>query len=284
MVVNNLIRQITALGFSEYEAKAYVHLLSAQPASAYELSRISGIPSSKIYEILGRLVEKRIVFVEGAGRKKKYVATPPEEFVESRRRVFHQTIDSLEEGLKEVTVKTDDVSFIWNMTEYDFLLDKAQRMIEGADTALLLSTWHEEFSALRAPLARAQAKGVNLATVHFGETDEGVGRIFEHPIEDTLFKEKGGRGFVLVADAKAAIVATITDGNHVEGAWSLNRGFITLAEDYIKHDIYIMKIVHRFDALLHATFGDRYHHLRDIFNDTDLKEGAGSPCCRSQAE
>ncbi|WP_300673594.1 TrmB family transcriptional regulator [Desulfoluna sp.] len=270
MVVNNIIQQITSLGFSEYEAKAYVHLLSVQPATAYELSQTSGIPSSKVYEILGRLVEKRIAFVEGEGRKKKYVAMPPDEFVESRRSVFDRTVHSLEEGLKKIMVKTDDVSFIWNMTEYDFLLDKAQRMIEGAEETLLLSTWQEELSPLIAPLTQAEARGVKIATVHFGETDETTGHIFEHPIEDTLFEEKGGRGFVLVVDAKTAIVATITDGNHVEGAWSLNQGFITLAEDYIKHDIYIMKIVHRFDDLLLSTFGSRYQHLRDIFNDTAL--------------
>jgi len=270
MVVNNIIPQITALGFSKYEAKAYVHLLAVQPASAYELSQASGIPSSKIYEILGRLVEKRVVFVEGEGRKKKYVGTPPEEFVESRRRFFHRTFDSLEEGLKQLTVKADDVSFIWNITEYDFLIDKAERMIEGAKGSLLLSTWPDEAATLMAALAGAEARGVRIATVHFGEIKTAAGRIFEHPIEDTLYEEKGGRGFVLVADASAAIVATITHANHVEGAWSMNQGFITLAEDYIKHDIYIMKIVHRFDGLLHDTFGDRYHHLRDIFNDTDL--------------
>ncbi|VVS91099.1 TrmB family transcriptional regulator [Desulfoluna spongiiphila] len=270
MVVNNIIPQITALGFSEYEAKAYVHLLSVQPASAYELSQASGIPSSKIYEILGRLVEKRVVFVEGEGRKKKYVGTPPEEFVESRRRFFHRTFDTLEEGLKQLTVKADDVSFIWNITEYDFLIDKAERMIEGASESLLLSTWPDEAGTLEPALSQAEARGVRIATVHFGEIKTAAGRIFEHPIEDTLFEEKGGRGFVLVTDATAAIVATITNTNRVEGAWSLNQGFITLAEDYIKHDIYIMKIVHRFDEKLHSTFGDRYHHLRDIFNDDDL--------------
>jgi len=271
MVVNNTIQQITALGFSEYEAKAYVHLLSAQPATAYELSQTSGIPSSKIYEILGRLTEKRVVFVEGEGRKKKYVATPPDEFVQSRRQFFHRTFDSLEEGLKQVTQKPDDVSFIWNIKEYGFLLDKAERMIEGAEKTVLLSTWREEYSHLSDAMTQAETNGVKIATVHFGETSETTGRIFEHPIEDTLFEEKGGRGFVLVVDAKAAIVATITGENHVEGAWSLNQGFITLAEDYIKHDIYIMKIVRRFDKLLLSTFGSSYHHLRDIFNDTDLE-------------
>ena len=55
----------------------------------------------------------------------------------------------------------------------------------------------------------------------------------------------------------------------VEGAWSLNRGFVTLAEDYIKHDIYIMKIVERFDPELQARFGPGYEKLRDVWNDEE---------------
>ena len=47
-------------------------------------------------------------------------------------------------------------------------------------------------------------------------------------------------------------------------------GFITLAEDYIKHDIYIMKIVRRFDETLLEKFGDNYKHLRNIFEDREM--------------
>lgn len=53
----------------------------------------------------------------------------------------------------------------------------------------------------------------------------------------------------------------------MEGAWSTNRGFVTLAEDYIKHDVYIMKIVNRFNGLLVERFGENYVLLRDVFTD-----------------
>jgi hypothetical protein len=46
--------------------------------------------------------------------------------------------------------------------------------------------------------------------------------------------------------------------------------FVTLAEDYVKHDIYMMKIVQRFDRQLIDRFGRKYHKLRDIFNDDEV--------------
>lgn len=55
----------------------------------------------------------------------------------------------------------------------------------------------------------------------------------------------------------------------MDGAYSRGPGFILLAEDYIKHDIYIMKIVRRFDDLLLKTFGPKYRKLRDIYTDEE---------------
>jgi hypothetical protein len=120
-----------------------------------------------------------------------------------------------------------------------------------------------------APLIRKkEAEGVQAAVVHFGSVTEQSGRIFEHPIKDTLYEEKGGRGFTLVCDGSEALSGTFSPSS-TEGAWSRGKGFVTLAEDYIKHDIYIMKIVRRFDSPLVETFGEGYSLLRDIYTDED---------------
>ena len=71
---------------------------------------------------------------------------------------------------------------------------------------------------------------------------------------------------------KEALMGTIYPDFKVEGAWSVNQGFVTLAEDYVKHDIYIMKIVSRFDDLLISRFGEKYKKLRDIYNDEEREE------------
>ena len=53
MVVNNSIERLMDLGFSEYEARTYPALLAIQPATAYEIAREAGIPTSKIYQVIG---------------------------------------------------------------------------------------------------------------------------------------------------------------------------------------------------------------------------------------
>ena len=268
MVVNNVIQQIMTLGFTEYEAKAYVSLIKIQPATAYEISKESGIPSSKIYEIIARLLEKKIVLLIVEQDKKKYVPIPPEEFIDGRKSFFEKTLTDLKESLPELT-KDEGVSFIWNIYEYDYLLDKAKRMIQNAEAEVMISIWRDEFAHLESSLKATASRGVKIAIVHFGIPDKVIGQLYQHPIEDTLYDEKGGRGFTMVCDGKTALVGTVREDLGVEGAWSHNLGFVTLAEDYIKHDIYIMKIVKRFDPRLKSTFGKNYMHLRDIYNDKE---------------
>ena len=113
-------------------------------------------------------------------------------------------------------------------------------------------------------------RDVKIAIIHFGSSKIRIGQLYQHPIEDTVYQEKGGRGIVIVADLKEVLMGTIFKYGRIEGAWSRNRGFITMAEDYIKHDIYIMKIVRRYDRLLKERFGNRYEKLRDVFKDEEV--------------
>jgi hypothetical protein len=76
----------------------------------------------------------------------------------------------------------------------------------------------------------------------------------------------------MVSDSKEAVMATIYGESAVEGAFSMNRGFILLAEDYIKHDIYVMKIVYRMERQLIKRFGPRYKKLRDVFSDQEEQQ------------
>lgn len=48
--------------FSKYESKCYLALLAKHPANGSQLSRLSGIARSRIYDVLRSLANKKIVF------------------------------------------------------------------------------------------------------------------------------------------------------------------------------------------------------------------------------
>lgn len=269
-MVVNIIKELISLGFSEYEAKAYIGLLkNIMPSTAYEVAKGTGIPTSKIYEVLEKLIEKQVVLVLEDKGKKRYSPLEPNEFLNDYKMKFDSSIKKLGNDLESIR-NTKNVAFIWNFKEYDYFINKAEKMILNATHELLISSWKEEISMLEKALIKAKADKVKISIIHFGEPDIKTGQIFQHPIEDTIYSEKGGRGFVLVADGKEAIMATVLNGQPIEGAWSINKGFVTLAEDYIKHDVYIMKIVKRFNQLLIDKFGPNYLKLRDVFTDQEV--------------
>ena len=98
--------------------------------------------------------------------------------------------------------------------------------------------------------------------------------VYPHPIKDTIYGEKGGRGLTLCVDARVALLGLVAEGGNASGAWSTNHGFVTAVEDYLKHDIYVQKIVGRFNDLLVRTYGRHYARWRDVFSDRVLPEPA----------
>ena len=269
MVVNT-VHNLMKIGFSKYEARAYISLLEDHPATAYETARSSGIPTSKIYEVLAKLLEKGVVMEIVENSKKRFIPLEPGEFVDTFKHKMNTTLATLKSELAHIKKETN-VSYIWNVSHYSTLIEQGKRIISNTKSSLLLSTWKEELDYLAGVLTLKEKQGVRIAVIHFGKPGISPGQTFPHPIEDTIYAEKGGRGFVLVSDSKEALMGTVFLNNNVEGAWSRNRGFVTLAEDYIKHDIYIMKIVKRFDQTLLKRFGEKYVKLRDIFSDEEEK-------------
>ena len=266
MVVNKLIDNLMQTGLSEYEARAYVALLGASPASAYEVAKSSGIPTSKVYEVIARLEERAVVVQVEQDGKSKYVPQPPDDFLRMKRHMIDTTLGDLDTALEEASNKSETPT-IWNISDYDALMERAIMMVDGANTMLLLSLWALEAEELKPMLVKADQRGVKLATVHFGPPQFKVGTVYVHPIQHTLHEEKGGRGLAIVADSSEALVGTVRGHVVADGAYSRNDGFVSMADDYIRHDIYMMKVVSRLDPVLKQRFGQQYEKLRDVFRD-----------------
>ncbi len=266
MVVNELIQKLNTLGLSEYESRAYITLLKECPLTAYETAKNSGIPTSKIYEVLHKLNEKGMINEFSDDQKARYIPIDPEEFLNAYFANVKNTVNTLKTGLKEIH-NEKDLSYIWNIRDYSFLMDKARSIIQNSKKTLLLSLWPQELEQLEEALTIAQKNNVKIALVHFGKTHSTIGMVFPHPIEDTIYTEHGGRGLVVIGDSEELLLGNMGENDVITGAATQNTGVIAMAEDYVKHDIYIMKLVNRFNDEMIAVYGDNYAKLRDIFSN-----------------
>jgi HTH-type transcriptional regulator, sugar sensing transcriptional regulator len=77
----DLVTQLTRLGLTSYEAKAYLTLIRRDSFTAAQVARQSGLPRQRIYDVLGSLVQKGVA-ASRPGTVVKYAATPPELAIE----------------------------------------------------------------------------------------------------------------------------------------------------------------------------------------------------------
>lgn len=266
--MENSISRLTELGLSEYEARAYIALLKDNPSTAYEIARSSGIPTSKVYEVIRRLEYRQMIQSIRGERSRLFIPIALDEFIHNFRTGVENNLRALKAELKGL-VSSIDTSYTWHIKDRNSLIQRAKRMIDTARETLLMQIWPEEMKELLEPLLSAEKRGLRMAIVHYGATNIRIKELYRHPAGDTIFAQKGSRGFTLVADSKEALIGKIGDRD-TEAIWSMNEGFTMMAEDYIRHDIYFMKLAERFDPLLRERFGSRYEKLRDIYNDEEI--------------
>jgi HTH-type transcriptional regulator, sugar sensing transcriptional regulator len=277
-----LLDRLREIGLGDYEAKLYLALVKRHPAGGYELARSSGVPSSKVYEVLGRLQEKDLVFpTDGGGRAKRYVPVDPEEFIDRYRARVTRALDGLRDDLEAVGAD-EPVGYIWNLHGRGALLERTTHLVERAESTLLVSGWDEELRDLADTIAAAHRRRVRVAVIDYGTLELEASAVYPHPIKDTIHGEKGGRGLTLCADSRVALLGLVQDDGAAHGAWSRNRAFVAAAEDYLKHDIYVQKIVGRFSDLLVRTYGPNFTRWRDVFSDrvVGARPGKRGPAAR----
>ena len=117
MKIEEIKYQLIQLGLTDYESKGYLSMLSKQTFTASELSKISGIPRTRAYEVLQRLVQKGIC-VEILGKIKKYTAVPPEIAI-SRLLEYQKAEFTIKENLAKSVFPILKKQYTENITNQD---------------------------------------------------------------------------------------------------------------------------------------------------------------------
>jgi len=104
-----LVGQLTRLGVTSYEAKAYLSLIKRDSYTAAQVARQAALPRQRIYDVLGTLVQKGLA-VARPGTVVKYSATPPEVAINLLIQSHRQELAEMERGARSM-VETLQPSF-----------------------------------------------------------------------------------------------------------------------------------------------------------------------------
>ena len=250
MSYEDVIGRLQHLGMSGYEAKTYLALVGAgEPLNGYEVAKRSGVPRSTVYETLAKLVARGAAFeVRGAGDAVDYLPLPVKALLNRLGRDYHESLEALDVMLPAIAAPPT-VHLIHNLSGAPSLLDRARDVIAGARRELFLSIWPEEMTALRDMVERAEARGVAITSIAFGDLGDPVGHTYQHALStpEVVIENLGCRMLTVVGDRQEAVVGGFTE----TGAWGVytdNPAVVLLAVEYIRHDIAIQLMGDHFDA------------------------------------
>jgi len=93
-VPENVKEALRAIGLTDYEISIYLTLISKGPMDARELSEASGVPYSRIYNILTQLEkEKMWIIKEEESRPSRYFAKSPDEALVIAKKQYNDSFN-----------------------------------------------------------------------------------------------------------------------------------------------------------------------------------------------
>lgn len=253
------------LNFTEYEAKAYLALLQKSPLSGYAVALNSGVPRSKIYEVLNGMEERGDVFVSREATA-LYSPLPPKELIAQRKRHAEACFGMAERALKEYSETSRNRENIWNICGYETILSCGKEIIGRTKKRVLLEVCPEEAEYLKDDLKAAYDRGVEIIIVAYGTLRLDFARIYPHNSIDEIRKEYGGRWMILSADYQEVLAGIVSSGPQSRAVTTTHPGLVMPITEEIVHDLYILEMMKKHRTTLEASFGPNLKTLRDQFN------------------
>ncbi|WP_155591301.1 TrmB family transcriptional regulator [Lysinibacillus cavernae] len=246
--MEELIAQLKEMGFTEYEAKAYTALVQQSHVSAYQVSKNSGIPRARIYDILNILVEKGIVLKEETAEQTTYAAMPVSVFLQQMQQRWQSNFTSMSAQLEKLEEKVQEAEHkVVMLKGKEAIINYCQSLLKKAKKKVILSMWEDMYDALREDLQEVpqhvQVHGITLYV------EEHLASIDRHRATHYTRKTSTPHWFILSVDGQEMIYGHAPSNQ--EMAFITNDPVhIYLLEDYVWHDVLINRLVKRDDMEL----------------------------------
>lgn len=207
-----MIELLQKLGLSKYEAEAYVTLLTQGALTGYELGKRSQVPLSRSYEILERLMQKRLALVQ-PGEPPRYVAEEPRMLFEQVRSEMEETLDALDRSLAALA-RPDSSGEFWVVRGRAHILAHACDMIAQARHSFTIVLSSDDTATVAHALDEARKRGCHIERIA-AATPELL---------------------LLLVDGREALAGLLTPSETCQAVVSSNSALLTLLRAYISQE------------------------------------------------
>jgi sugar-specific transcriptional regulator TrmB len=235
------------LGLTEYESRIYMALVNRGSQTAIELSQLTDVPYSRIYDVLGKLEKKGWIWIESEKSKPtKYAPKPPVDAARAARLEIQGRIEEQEklvvsdlQPVYERSWKAEkpDVFIVYGE---DNVLKKIEESIQGAQKyiLLLLPIFGERESSIFFPvISRLRSSNVKIRLLTSRLDPKIAPRIKD--LVETRVREPMYGGGVIVDGREAMILLAEPSPEGLNkiniGIWAKHVGLAAIANNYFEY-------------------------------------------------
>lgn len=261
-----LAAALRELGFTDYEARAYVALAATHPATAYEIAKKASLPRANVYATLHKL-EARGAIQPVTENPVRYVPVDPEQFF---RRVQRSTAGLCEDVVRAMrnNVKEAESAYVSIFRGEHEVRAKLAGMIEHARDHIWLKGPVALIEPHAAALGKAARRGVMVRLIVFGHAVSGLK---PHKRIDLIPHEGDGephgppsdRMLTATVDSEAMLIASFAGA--VKASFARDYSIVYVIETLLLHEVYLAEIHAAFGRQLDLRFGRQLARLRSKY-------------------
>jgi predicted transcriptional regulator len=241
------------LGFTAYEARAYVALVSGGEFNGYALAKASGIPRANIYAVVDKLVQRgaaqRVERAAGAA----YVAIEPNALLRDMEVERRKTMGEARRALSRLS-REHHPPVALNLRDGE-VLERAAQLIDASTTNLRIALQPSEAAHLAIPLREARERGVDITTLCLERCEVECGGCVGNIHRCGLAPSNGTRWLLIVSDGHAALLGYFADRG-VTAVFTRQLLVVELTAAYIQQSTTLAilgsELAGRFEGLLSA--------------------------------
>ena len=258
MIENENYKFLLEIGFTLNESKVYLTLLQNRYLNGYEISKLSNVSRSLVYNVIDRLVAKGFV-LKSEGRINYYCALPYDKVIEKIRNDNINKLNVAREKLKNYSRIENEYEYIFNIKGIDEFFSKANDLILNAEKEISISIWKEDFPKIEESLSIASKKGIKIYIFSFSDITFPSGEIFSYQLKNptSIFPY---RRISIVVDGKEVIIGE-NAGDKSICVLSKNHALVSMTTDEIVLNIFWLKYIKSKGLLKNNATSDEFLSL-----------------------
>ncbi len=239
-------KSLENIGLTSYEIRSYTTLLKEREINASEISEKSGVPYSKIYEVLGLLEEKGWIGSDDSRPTKYFAKSPTTALETTKQSAENEFLKNRSVILTELTSLyeksgTSEKPDIWVISGAMNIVAKIMELVENCRSEVLIAIPQagEEIVKQSLPkLRQLNEKGVKITILTSDKLDKesvkSISRIAKIKIKSGLF------GGGIISDKRYVVILM---GPEISGSkttdivaiWADHAGLAGFAKEYFEY-------------------------------------------------